>query len=337
MPVPSLPPTPFPPVEVVGYPYWAEVIAQMLCQAGFQARHWRIEPARKPWLLRKIPALGILPYLLLPLTPRFWRARVIHHVGTLTSRALYPVYRLAHLLGKRVIVHWVGTDVLEFCRDVQAGRTDLLDFHRRVIQAHFAGCESLVEELAQAGLDGAQVFLTLPPGNRLPAEPIPLPAQPAVLTYWPHERRDFYGGPILDQLADAFPSVPFYVVGTDGHDEPRHPNMHYLGWVEDMRPVYERISVLVRLPRHDGMACGVVETLAHGRWAVFCNPMPHCEHARDFESARAALERCLNRTELNRAGHEFARTHFDFETECRRIAPLYARVLSGEKPESHSV
>jgi hypothetical protein len=157
-----------------------------------------------------------------------------------------------------------------------------------------------------------------------------MPEKPAVLSYWSPERRTFYGGEIVDALADEFPDVPFLVVGTDGRDEPQHPNMTYLGLLGSLEEVYRQVGVLVRLPEHDSLSAMVLEMLGRGRQVIYNRPFPHTELATNLAEAREALRRCLSQPGKNEAGQAYVRGHFSPQAEVERIAPMYQRLLSGE-------
>ena len=97
-----------------------------------------------------------------------------------------------------------------------------------------------------------------------------------MLTYLPDERFGFYGGPLLMDVARRLPDVPIDVVGGAGAGiASRPPNVRWHGWVKDMTPLYGASTVVVRIPRHDGLGATVIEGLLHARHVVYTYPVPH--------------------------------------------------------------
>jgi len=305
-------------ILVTGYPYWAGVAAGMLQKAGLDAARWEVGPQKVPAAIRWCRPLRLVTYLL---DRPFRKARVIHYVGSVSSLLFL---RVARCLGKRVVLHWVGTDVMKLGESVEGGNRRLLKFYKAVPHFHFADSPEIAEELAALGIS-AQVFRLLP--DSVTPRDLPMPERPAVLVYWSPERREFYGGRIIDALAEEFPQVRFYVVGSSGEGAPQHPNMKYLGWLESLEEIYRKVSVLIRLPEHDSLSVMVLEMLSRGRWVIYSKPFPHTEFAADLDEARLALRRCLSRTGKNEAGQEYVQR--SFSPEAQRIAPLYRAVLAG--------
>jgi hypothetical protein len=305
-------------ILVMGYPYWAGVAAGMLGRAGFQARVWSPDPAHVPRAIRWCRPARWLWYLL---GGPIRRAGAVHFVGATAPAGLV---RACLWLGKRVILHWVGTDALR-ASEPGTHSARLLGLAGRCV--HFADSPEVARELAALGVE-AQVFRLLPE-TVVPPGPVPMPEEPAVLSYWAPGRRAFYGGDLVDALAEALPATRFYVAGSDGAGEPQHPNMTYLGRLDSLEDVYRQVSVLVRMPEHDSLSAMVLEMLARGRWVVYNRPFPHTETATTVEEARAALGRSLARREANEAGREYVRLNFSPQAEAQRIQPLYASILRG--------
>ena len=305
-------------ILILGYPYWADVAAGMLRKAGLEASVWRFGPADVSPLIRWCGPLRRMAYLA---DRPFREARVIHYVGSVTSRLFL---RVARRLGKRIVLHWVGTDVMGLRKSAVADR-GAARFYRNIATMHFADSPELAEELAALGIH-AELFRLLP--ESVEARDLPMPDKPAVLAYWSPGRRGFYGGDVVDALAEEFKDVAFYVVGSDGAGEPQHPNMKYFGKLGSLDEVYKQAGVFVRMPKHDSLSAMVLEMLARGRWVIYNKPFPHTETAANLDEARAALARCLARQGPNREGQDYVREHFSPQAEAERVAPIYRRLLA---------
>jgi|GEM_PF-576313 len=219
-------------------------------------------------------------------------------------------FRAARLLGRRTVLHWIGTDVYHMQTDPARRER----FRRAVlphVDRHWAVSDRLAAELHQAlGVRASVVPIVDHTLTQVPEAPPP--RAPAVFTYGTHvglEHDDFYGIGAFCDLAARFSHVPFRVLVSP---PPAHrelpPNVEFLGFIQDMPSVYRDHSVYVRLTRHDGLPKMVLESLAWGRQVVYSGPFPHCLRARNMQEAVDVFARLLEQgVSYNRAGREFVR------------------------------
>ena len=206
------------------------------------------------------------------------------------------------LLGRPIVKHWLGSDVMRA--------------HDPLVQAqnatgqivHWANAPWLAAELAQAGLAAQTVSNLGTDGAILPLPPRPL----TVLTFLPNF--EFYGGNDVLALARALPDIRFLVVANEGKDAPHEPNIEYLGYRDDMRNVYERCHLLLRLPEHDGKSRMVCEALAYGRHVIWNYPMVGSRLATSRPLAAALLRRFddelrSGRLAVNQLGNDYITAH----------------------------
>jgi hypothetical protein len=290
-------------------PFWGGVLMDILGSVSVQASSWPLPGQQIPWLLRHTRATR-WTYQLLQKT--FRRAHVLHIVGAHQTPHLF----LARWVNKPVVLHWIGSDVLQITRDKRFRK----ELGRKSI-VHCADSPSLAAELESLGIQAKVIRLL--PRSLLPEAELPWPSQPCVLSYWSHLRRDFYGGKIVDQLADAFPHVQFLVVGSDGKNEPQHANMRYLGLMQNIDEAYAQTTVLLRIPEHDGVSAMVLEALSRGRRVIYSQPFPHTCLARTVADVTDALNRCLLAEGPDREGEQYVRTHFCRAAETMKILELY--------------
>ena len=89
------------------------------------------------------------------------------------------------------------------------------------------------------------------------------------------DRFEFYGGDAILDAARRMPDVRFDVVGRTGDPTGSAPaNVHWHGWVSDLRPFYAAATVVVRIPRHDGLGATVIEALLNARYVVYTHEVP---------------------------------------------------------------
>ena len=224
------------------------------------------------------------------------------------------LWALSRALGKRTVNHWVGTDVMLACEDERHRR--MAQTAARHIQRHLSFAPWLQEELKTVGITSDIV----PYSTLVQYEARPACGQPGVLAYLPDERAEFYGAPLTQAVARQLPDVPFGIVAGTAERQPAIPNVAYLGWVADMRPLYERYPILLRVARHDGLPKMVLEALAFGNQVIFEYEFPGCHHATTEAEALAAVQRILAEgCPVNSFGSEYVREHFGLERLSRGL------------------
>ncbi|GBD24471.1 hypothetical protein HRbin29_02149 [bacterium HR29] len=255
-------------LAVIGLPFFGERVAALLAEAGIDARFLPspvVEPRRTPWVLAELV-----------------RSDLVYAIGSRAARGA-PVDLLLRL-GKKVVLHWAGSDVLFAQRDAESGRLS-----RRVAEraVHWAVAPWLVEELGALGIAAEERPLPLPIAW---GEPVPLPETFRVLVYLPERPWEPYDVEGTLAVMRALPDVPFLVVG--GYVPPAPlPNVEALGFVPNMAEVYRRTSVLLRLTHHDGRSHSVIEALSFGRYVVWTYGLPGVVRVSGPAEAAAAIAR----------------------------------------------
>ena len=304
-------------VAVGGLPFFGRRLAALLDGPG--------------WRVRYLETRGWEPRAALRALRRAAAADLVYLVGGQIERFSRP--HLLRLATRRpCVMHWAGSDVLYARRVHAAGRTTAGLVHG---VTHWAGAPWLVEELRPLG-----VRATWLPHSWVdaPATPPPLPAYAdgapfTVLTYLPERRAAFYGGESVLRLAAALPDVRVLVVGARTLPWPVPPNVRCLGWVEHMTPLYTQAHVLLRLPRHDGLAFMVQEALAQGRYAVWNHPFPDAIQAQMPDAAIAAVRALCRRhaageLPLNLEGAAHVRERFSAERIRADLLAGFKEVLA---------
>jgi hypothetical protein len=252
-------------VLVLGQPYWASCIASAL-DARDDIRATFVAQASYAKLLARPPR-----------GERVVLVRVGYRVGASTARGrVFDAYwsALRRMIPGGLVCHyWLGTDVLETLGEAQAGTLRFAAVGATRDDLHLAVASWLAAELASIGLHAVTADVPYP--YRSPDEPPPLPAEFRVVTYLPGDRFDFYGGGAIMEAAHRLPDVGFGVVGAIGSSPPPAlPNVTWHGWVEDMTPHYAGASVVVRVPRHDGLGATVIEGLLHASHVIYTHDIP---------------------------------------------------------------
>lgn len=251
-------------------------------------------------------------------TLRLWRdkANIIHFLWGDNHVLLYII---ARLMGKKVVIHWVGTDVLHVKK-----KPLIKEIIKRVANLHLTVSPGLAEELNEMGIKATVVPLT---PTYLPKGDIIWPADKAVHVYLPEGKEVFYGAEDTFNLARQMPNVKFLITANSGKGMPQLPNITYLGWIEDMEIVWSKVRVYLRLTEHDGMPLMVIEALQRGRYVVWSYEFPHCMQALSVEDAKKGLEVALEQKGMNVDGMVYANHAFDPSVVIKQTIEQYHQIL----------
>ena len=224
---------------VLGYPRFAR--RQM---AVFEQRGWHctyVDSAFVFHALTRVPFCDAVYQIGIPIVPR-------------------SIFEVCRRFGRPIVKHWVGSDVLRAADDAvrEQNRANYIE--------HWADAPWLADELSHAGIEAKVVPVS--PIAAVP--PMPLPPPPlTVLSYLPDDKYEFYGAQIVYELARCLPDVRFLVLASERRGRPAPDNLEFIGYHDDVHPVYARSHVLVRMPDHDGMSQMILEALNHGRYAIW--------------------------------------------------------------------
>ncbi len=253
-------------IAVIGLPFYAERSARSLRELGYPASYVP-RPGRDPrsWA---VLGKGVLS------------ARLVYTIGSSIARNS-PADLIART-GKRVLMHWVGTDVQAARADHAAGRVS-----RRLVRnaTHWVDAPWLADELAPLGIRAE--CHTLPIETTI-GSVLPLPPEFRVIVYLPAGKHAAYDIEATLAVFTALPEVRFTLIG--GHPAPAGlSNVESLGYVTDMPAVYRDAVAMLRLVHHDGMSHSVIEALSFGRYVVWSYPFEGAIHASSAEAATAAI------------------------------------------------
>ena len=263
--------------------------------------------------------------------------RAGYRIGATTPRGrLFDAYwsALRRAVPSAVACHyWLGTDVMDTVAEARAGTLRQAAVSRARDELHLAAGPWLVTELAEVGIRAVE--LVVPQPYHCPATPPPLPSTFRVLTYLPGDRLEFYGGNVILEAARWLPDVAFDVVGRLGAKEPGPiRNVAWHGWVSDMNSMYARATVVVRIPRHDGLGHTVIEGLMNARHVIYTHDLPHVTRLDPVtvpglvaELVRLRDSHRRGSLELNLEGRAFARAAYDEAHLAQRLmAHIRARL-----------
>jgi hypothetical protein len=314
-------------VFVIGQKFWAARLQQVLTEHGqsrLRVRGWQVTGGFggfDNWA----NVLG---------SDLFFRVGLRPGSSSIRGRAFDAFWYLLRFAVPRAtaVYYWIGTDVSQTLEAMRGGTIPgraIRDLHKSL---HLADAQWLADELHGIGIEAS--VQRLPGALTRPDTLLPLPETFRVLTYIPDARHRFYGGLEIFKAARELPSIAFDVVGGSGTWIPHPlPNLLFHGWQNDLAPLYQKSSAVVRLVQHDGMGATAVEGLLFGRHVLYTYPLPHAicmtfgDTGQLVETLRS-LSDDFHRgaLSLNTAGHDWAARAFDASTESRRLVDF---VLNG--------
>jgi hypothetical protein len=292
-------------IIIKGSNHWQPVLLNMMKKAGIEADMLNLK--------------GEVPSALWLFSSKSRPYRIIYHLGGCSG--IFCI--LARLRGKRVVNHWIGTDVMRYSGKLSLRNRLGIWVHQHLVDLEFTDAKILQDELMAVGIKTDIVRLL---SQTIIAEVTALPKEPTVLSYWHDERFHFYGGPIVFALAKAFPSVKFLITLATGKGLTEVPaNIQFLGLVDNMAEVYRKCTCVIRMPQHDGFSVMVLEAMARGRYVIYNHEhreLSFTSIAKDFDSARKSLEEILNKREPNLAGADYVKKNFSIDNEAARLRKL---------------
>ena len=201
-----------------------------------------------------------------------------------------------------IVRWWVGTDVLNaISRSAVREHAQRLN---RIVSANIAVAPHLVDELATIGIGARFVPSVLDPGLIPPTIVRWGKKVRPLLIYLPGTRKEFYRIDLMEPVIASNPDLEFLVVADHTHALALYPNVESLGWVPDMRPLYNRAGCVLRVTTHDGLPRTLMEALLRGLYAIYSWPLEGCWQARTPEEIAFALARYRQMKEPNMYGRE---------------------------------
>ena len=306
-------------VVVLGQPYWGSRIVHALNGRADDMTAVFVDQRSYPKLLVRPPRAEHVVIM-----------RAGYRIGATTPRGrLFDAYwsTLRRAVPWAVACHyWLGTDVMNTVAEARAGTLRLARLEPARDDLHLADSPWLVTELEEVGIRAVEAHL--PQSYQFPVTPPPLPATFRVLTYLPGDRWEFYGGDVILEAAHRLPDVAFDVVGRHSTSEPEPMrNVARHGWVSDMNSMYARATVVVRIPRHDGLGHMVIEGLMNARHVIYTHDLLHVTRLDPVTVAGLVAELVRLRDahrrgslDLNLEGRAFARSAYDEQHLAEHLA-----------------
>lgn len=241
---------------------------------------------------------------------QIYSADIVYFMGITNFTGILA--RIARIMNKKVIFHWLGTDVWKCLQ----GENHICK-KSYLADKHLAYSENLKEELTTFGID-AEVYTLSPSGLSLKAAK--MPSEHAVLLSIPDATKEFYGYNELVQVIQRFPELPFYVVRSERPDFYPWKNIKFCGILDrkEMDEIYDKISITIRYPLHDGLSLIMMESTIKGKEMIYKFNHPYSNKVSSCEEICETLERILKKKpEVNLHASEYGINNYSQEVSTR--------------------
>ncbi len=235
------------------------------------------------------------------------------YIGYAPNRKFLKYLRL---LRKKIVFHWIGTDVYNCIHNSETNVQYPLDI------THLAGSQLLHDELKNIGIKS--IIVPIIPFS-MDLSIMDMPDTHRVLNYVPNGRERFYSADVVVNLAKRNQDIIFDVVGTDkfeGINEiPENICFHGKVSKDGIQKIYKNITILLRIPLHDGLSMMVIEALAKGKYVLYKyrHPYVYTPDSNDIEDIDKTLKKILkSKPKINFRGHDYVKKYYN-EDEMMKL------------------
>ncbi len=188
-------------------------------------------------------------------------ADIVHSINGTLGKS--KVLELAMMLKKKIIFHWVGTDLIK--------STELFKKNKHnpkfiSYPTHITDSPWYVEKLAKLGMDARFIALK---GFEKEYKIHDFTQEFNVLCYISQHRAEYYGIKQIIEIATQLQQIQFNLVGIESYKEELPPNIKLHGWVDNINNWIQKATLCLRLPKTDGLSFFVLESLAYGRYVAY--------------------------------------------------------------------
>ena len=98
-----------------------------------------------------------------------------------------------------------------------------------------------------------------------------------------------------------------------------------------MYQIYNKISILIRIPEHDGLSLMLLEALIKGKNVIYCYDFPYTKKATSFEELDEKFKQIISyNPEPNTKGHDYIMKEYNMEDIKNKLKKI---ILGSEENE----
>lgn len=255
-----------------------------------------------------------------------------------TARRLRYLTDFIRSQDKKLVVHWIGTDVHNVIAPRNLIKKSYGVFLKLLTSSYsdrilnLTGSAWLKEELETKGIEST----VLPVTTISPSKYVSLNGdclrKTDVLTYTQKRRFSFYGSDRILELAGELPEYKFKFLFGDVENlrelpKTRLENVTFLPRVpfEKMKETYLDSKCFLRIPVHDGLSLSILESLYFKMQPIWSYSFPHVVTVDkdDKEEIRNELRCILEDFKENESGHDYVKKEYSKS----KIRENYERII----------
>ena len=157
-----------------------------------------------------------------------------------------------------------------------------------------------------------------------------VPKQHGIITYLPEGKEQFYGIEFVKFIAEKHPELKIYIVGNE-NDSLSLKNVKFLGKLsqEEMLKLYDKTTILLRIPKHDGLSLMLLEALIKGKEVIYCYNFPYTKCATTNEEVDLMLNEIISKPpKLNEEGHQYIIENYNIDVIRKKLQSILLNLLN---------
>jgi SAM-dependent methyltransferase len=233
------------------------------------------------------------------------------HVGDDESWHLYTAWANRF---DRVLVHWVGSDIVNIPKWLNSPERVAHMNHPRFV--HLVEEDRLVQEVKEY-FENVHVC-SIPTLRAYPVQP--LPKEFAVAIYYPKHRHDFHYGDVMKEVIERMPDVTFHLYHLFGQaPDFEYPNAKWLGNLDEKSyaAMLANSSCMLRLSQHDGRPFSIIEAFIMGRRCILNFNMPFVHEVGNVPLAEEVIDK-INKIRQETEPYQEASDYYRAENDYKR-------------------
>ncbi len=216
-------------------------------------------------------------------------ADIIYFFNGTAINKLRRLFLIRFLLRKQVIVHFIGTDALNFLNHNHIKKPSWI-LSLLLCNKVFGISKNIVQELSPY-LKIKYIPICF---DKLKYPLISYPKEFSALIYLPPTNPDFYGFQIIKKIIKKNDDINFIILGNNDKRLSIFKNVMFkkIDYNMNMNKIYDQATVLIRLTKHDGLSNMVLESLARGKHVIWTQPFKYCHHVlREVKDVQEKIEK----------------------------------------------
>ena len=238
------------------------------------------------------------------------------------SFKLYSLFFVAKFFGVKIVNHWIGSDVLV----AKKSKKNYI-FNNLLVDINLACSSHIKKEIKDLGIESYNIPII--PSN-IKYVISDMPNQHKVLVYLPENKEIFYGLEYIKKLSNKYNNIKFYIVANNNNKLISSRNVEFKGNVSynEMEKIYQEISILIRMPKHDGLSMMVLEALGKGKEVIYNYSFPGTHLAKDYKQLDEEFRKIITfPPEINYEGYNYVTENLNHEIISRKLVNIFKGVL----------